>query len=121
MARAKVVLDHAGMKALLNDLGVRADLTSRMGPVLAAAQAGAPVESGDYKASIHLVQATTDRAVVRVVADVSYAMSVEASTGNLARALDGSGGAALLNYTTKSGKKRKATQAQIDNWTRGHR
>lgn len=93
MARAKVVLDSAGMKDLLNDPAVRAELTRRAGPVLAAAQLGAPVVSGDYKASIHLVQATTDRAVVRVVADVSYAMSVEANTGNLARALDSAGGA----------------------------
>src|SRR5450756_1060915 len=100
MAKAKVVLSRAGMKALLNDPGVRADLTRRMAPVLAAAQSGAPVVSGDYKASIHLVQASTGRAVVRVVSDSPYAMSVEASTGNLARALDGAGGAApLLNLS----------------------
>lgn len=93
MAKEKVVLDSAGMKDLLNDPGVRAELTRRIAPVLAAAQSGAPVVSGDYKASIYVKQATTDRAVVRVVADVSYAMSVEANSGNLARALDSAGGA----------------------------
>ena len=93
MARAKVVLDHAGMKALLNDLGVRAELTRRMGPVLAAARASAPVDTGAYKASIDLVQATTDRAVVRVVATDWKAPLVEANTGNLAWSLDAAGGA----------------------------
>jgi len=92
MARAKVVLDHAGMKALLNDLGVRAELTRRMGPVLAAARASAPVDTGAYKASIDLVQATTDRAVVRVVATDWKAALVESRTGNLARSLDAAGG-----------------------------
>ena len=92
MARAKVVLDHAGMKSLLNDLGVRAELTRRMGPVLAAARASAPVDTGAYKASIDLVQATTDRAVVRVVATDWKAALVESRTGNLARSLDAAGG-----------------------------
>lgn len=93
MARAKVVLDKAGMKALLNDPGVRADLTRRMGPVLAAAQASAPVASGEHKASIHMEQATTDRAVVRVVADSDHSLAVESKTGNLAKALNAAGGA----------------------------
>ena len=92
MARAKVVLDHAGMKALLNDPGVRAELTRRMGPALAAARASAPVDTGAYKASIALVQATTDRAVVRVVATDWKAALVESRTGNLARSLDAAGG-----------------------------
>lgn len=93
MARAKVVLNRAGMKALLNDPSVRAELTRRVGPVLAAAQASAPVASGAHKASIHMEQATTDRAVVRVVADSDHSLVVEANTGNLARALDSAGGA----------------------------
>lgn len=90
---ARVVLDHGGMKALLNDPGVRADLTRRAASVLAAAQASAPVASGAYRASLRIVQATTDRAVVRVASDVSYSFVVEAKTGNLARSLDAAGGA----------------------------
>jgi len=93
MARAKVALNSAGMKALLNDPGVRAELTRRMGPVLAAAQAGAPVDTGEYKASIKIEQATTSRAVVRVVATDWKSHIIEANTGNLARALDSAGGA----------------------------
>lgn len=93
MARAKVRLNSAGMKALLNDPGVRADLTRRMGPVLSQAISSAPVgATGEHKDSIHMEQATTDRAVVRVVADSDHSLAVEARTGNLARALDAAGG-----------------------------
>lgn len=93
MARPRVRLDRGGVKALLNDAGVRADLTRRMAAVESAAKASAPVESGAYRDSIHIEQATTGRAVVRVVADVPYALLLEARTGNLARALDSAGGA----------------------------
>lgn len=89
----KVKLNRAGMRALLNDDGVRAELTRRMGPVEAAAKASAAVESGAHRDSIHIEQATTDRAVVRVVADSDHSLVVEAKTGNLARALDAAGGA----------------------------
>lgn len=93
MARPRVRLDRIGVKALLNDAGVRSELAHRMYPVEAAAKASAPIESGAYRASIHIEHHTTDRAVVRVVADVAYALAVEARTGNLARALDAAGGA----------------------------
>lgn len=84
----RIKLNHGGMADLLKSAGVRTTLTSHANSVLSAAQASAPVASGDYRASLHLVQATTDRAVVRVASDVDYAMVVEANTGNLARALD---------------------------------
>lgn len=84
----RVTLNHAGMGALLKSDAVRDGLTARAEQALAAAQASAPVESGAYRDSLHLEQDTTDRAVVRVVSDVDYAMVVEANTGNLARALD---------------------------------
>lgn len=92
MARTKVKLLTRGMRALLNDGGVRDELTRRMGPVLATAQSNAPVDTGEYKASLRIIQATTDRAVVRVGSVDDKAMSVEARTGNLARALDSAGG-----------------------------
>ena len=95
MARA-ADLNHAEMGRLLRAegeyAGVRTELTRRMGPVLAAARASAPVDTGAYKASIDLVQATTDRAVVRVVATDWKAALVESRTGNLARSLDAAGG-----------------------------
>lgn len=51
------------------------------------AKASAPVDSGAYRDSIHIETVHTDRMVKRVVADVPYAMAVEADTGNLARSL----------------------------------
>lgn len=83
----KVKLNSAGVLALLNDPGVRADLAAHADRVLAAALASAPVDTGAYKASIHRESATTDRAVERVVASDRKAPIVESRTGNLARAL----------------------------------
>lgn len=93
MARAKVKLNRAGMRELLKSDGVRDELTRRMGPVLAAAKASAPVKSGAHRNSLHIVQATTDRVVVRVVADSDHSLAVEATTGHMARALDQAAGA----------------------------
>lgn len=84
----RITLNSSGMKALLNSGEVRAMLTEKARPVLAAAQADPHDASGAYEASLHLEQATTDRAVVRVVADVPYSHVLEANYGILARALD---------------------------------
>lgn len=88
MTSIKVTLDHGGMAALLKSGEVRSELTSRAERVLSAARSSAPVATGEYQASLHIEQATTDRAVVRVVAGTDHAWIVEAKTGNLARALD---------------------------------
>ena len=82
----------APFEQILKSDEVRAFITERAERVLAAAQSSAPVASGTYRASLHIEQDTTDRAVARVVADVPYAMVVEADTGNLARAIDAAGG-----------------------------
>lgn len=82
-------LISGGMRELLNDPGVRGALTTLAGPVLARAQAGAPVDSGEYRASLRIIQATTDRAVVRVGSDDDKALVIEARTGNLARSVGG--------------------------------
>jgi len=87
MARPKVTLNHSGVESLLGAPGVRAACREEAEKVAAAARASAPVKTGAYRDSIHVVSDTTDRAVERVVADVPYAMIVEANTGNLARAL----------------------------------
>lgn len=84
----RVKLNSRGVQALLESAETRALLTAKAGPVLAAAQADPHDDSGAYEASLHLEQDTTDRAVVRVVADVPYAMVLEANYGILARALD---------------------------------
>lgn len=87
MADIKLRLISSGMRALLNDSAVRAHLTRLAGPVLARAQAGAPIETGRYRSSLRIMQATTDRAVVRVGSDDPDAMIIEARTGNLARSI----------------------------------
>lgn len=84
----KVTLKSSGMAALLKSGEVRSELTKRAEAVLAAAQASAPVETGAYKAGLHIEQATTDRAVVRVAGSTDHDWVVEANAGNLARALD---------------------------------
>ena len=84
----RIKLNSAGFAALLNSASVRADLTDRASRVLSAARSSAPVVSGEYRDSLHVEQATTDRAVVRIVAGADYGYVVEANTGNLARALD---------------------------------
>lgn len=92
MARTKVRLSSRGIQNLLRSAGVRRDLTRRADRVLLQARATAPEDTGAYRASLHIEQATTDRAVVRVASDLHYAAGVEAHTGTLARALDAAGG-----------------------------
>lgn len=89
MAAKKMKLNGPGVRELLLSGGVRRDLYQRGQAMLAAARANAPRVSGDYANSLRLEQSSkSDRAVVRVVAGVSYGHAVEADTGNLARALD---------------------------------
>lgn len=90
MAKVKVKLSSSGVSALLNDPGVRADMLARAERVAATARAGAPVDSGGYQASMSAWSDTTDRAVGRAGSSARHAPVVEASTGNLVRAL-GSG------------------------------
>lgn len=84
----KVTLDHGGMRGLLLSGEVRSELTKRAESVLSAAKDSAPVETGAYRDGLHIEQATTDRAVVRVAGSTDHDWIVEATTGNLARALD---------------------------------
>lgn len=56
--------------------------------VLQEARATAPVDSGDYKAGLHIEKGQSRyRTVYRVVGDDWKTLLVEAWTGNLARAL----------------------------------
>lgn len=89
MANARVKLNHRGIQEYLDGKhGVEAVLEDEARKRLERAKATAPVDSGAYRDSIHIETDHTDRMVKRVVADVDYAMAVEADTGNLARALD---------------------------------
>lgn len=87
MPKAVVVLNTAGVKALLNSPEIRGELQRRAEAVEAEAKESAPLESGEHRDSIHIEHATTDRAVVRVVADSDHSLWVEARTGHLARSL----------------------------------
>jgi hypothetical protein len=88
MARTTVKLNHSGVESVLKSSKVRAELTRRAERVLEAAKAAAPVATGAYRDGLHIVQATTDRAVTRVAGSSDHDFVVEADTGNLARALD---------------------------------
>jgi hypothetical protein len=90
MAR-KVKLNHKGMEALLKSPEVRAELTRRALPVLAAAKADSHDDTGAYEAGLYIEQHTTDRAVVRVVSGDRKGHILEAKYGILARALDSAG------------------------------
>ncbi len=88
---ANFKLNHAGMREELNTPEVRAELTRRAAAVLAAAQADPHDDTGAYEAGLHIVQATTDRAVVRVVSGDWKGAILEAEYGILGRALGAAG------------------------------
>lgn len=90
----QVRLNRRGMAELLKSAGVKDELHRRAERAAAAARASAPVGTGAYRDSITVEDRVhPSRAVSRVVADVPYALAVEAKTGNLARSLDAAGGA----------------------------
>lgn len=67
--------------------GVEALLDEAASEAASRAQAAAPILSGAYRNSIRVETTRTDRMVKRVVADVPYAMVVEANAGTLGSAL----------------------------------
>lgn len=92
MANVRVTMNHGPSTDFLKTAEVRGILREVAAPVAARARATAPVDSGSYRDSIEVVDATTDRAIVRVVAKAPHSHIVEARTGNLARALGSEGG-----------------------------
>jgi len=88
MAKPRVVLNSAGVKKLLNSDGIKRELRRLGERVEAAARNNAPVDTGKYRDSITLIDDTTDRVVVRIVAEDEKALLVESWSGNLAKALD---------------------------------
>ena len=87
MARVKV--NYGGpFSEILNSSRVRALLTEKAGNVLAAAKADPHDDTFDYENGLHVEQATTDRAVVRVVSGDFKGHILEANYGILSRALD---------------------------------
>lgn len=92
MARSTIRLKSAGIKQLLNSPEVRAMLTEKAQPVLAAAIADPHDDTGAYEDGLKIQQATTDRAVVRVIATDRKSHIIESRYGILSRALDAAGG-----------------------------
>lgn len=93
MATTRVTFNSKAAEELLKSSEVRRMLRQRAEAVAARARASAPVgDTGDYRNSIAVESATTDRAVERVVARDRKALIIESKTGNLARALGAEGG-----------------------------
>lgn len=92
MARdVRVEVDQAAVEALLKSSAINADMTRRGEKVLDEAARNAPVDTGAYKAGLHLEQ-DTETGGVRVAGNTDHDWYVEADTGNLARALDAAAG-----------------------------
>jgi len=88
VASTRIKLNSAGIQSYLDGGGgVDAMLQAEAETRAERARANAPVASGAYRDSIHVETDHTDRMVKRVVADVPYAMVVEANTGTMARSL----------------------------------
>lgn len=89
---ATVKINHREFERLLRAegpyAGIRTMLTEKIRPVLAAAKADPHDDTGDYERGLHIEQATTDRAVVRVVSGDWKGHILEAKYGILSRALD---------------------------------
>lgn len=93
MARARVVLNHRGLRSLLSHPGVVADLQRRGEAVAARARSTAPVQTGAYRDGITVwVEEHPSRTVVKIGSSAPHAAVVEADAGSLSAALDAAGG-----------------------------
>lgn len=88
----RVVMNNAGAREVLTSPEVREMLRQRAQAIAARARSTAPFDTGDYERGIGVEDATTDRAVVRVVAKDRKSLIIESKTGNLVRALGAEGG-----------------------------
>lgn len=76
----------------------------------------------DYVDSLEVRPFFSDRVIGQVGAGPGIGTAVEAKRGTLARALATlTGGSMPVQYTTRDGRTRFATQAQVDNWSRRRR
>jgi len=100
-----------------------------LGPkIVSAAQRTVPVDTHNLQESIEFSSGIEGDVVRMIVGtDVEYGLYVEEGTSRMAAqpwlrpAVLQGGGSQMVSYTTKAGNTRKATQAQVDNWTRGSR
>lgn len=89
MARAKIHIDFDEMffDRTLNSPAVRGLVDQAAYQALGEAKATAPVDSGEYRDSLHIEHVMhAHRQTAVVAADVPYALDVEARHGTLTRA-----------------------------------
>lgn len=87
MVRRDVSLNSSGMRKLLLSDQIRPPLREVAERIASEARRTAPVDTGAYRDGIDVEDATTDRAVARVVSRDRKTPIVEAKTGNLKRAM----------------------------------
>jgi len=92
MARTRVTLTSAGVRALLRSEETRQMLRAKATPVLARAQANAPFDAENttrphFRDSFVIVDDTTDRAVVRIASTDPKGAFKEAKSRTMTRAL----------------------------------
>ena len=126
---SRVKLNHAGIAAALKSGEMHAAVQAEAEKVKANVEAqgitvgGFAGDRGEIPLPVEVSMSTTDRAHANVSLAHPAGASVQAKHGALTKAAGQAGlkVTEVLYYTTKSGKTRRATQAQIDNWTRGSR
>lgn len=92
MAKTRIKPNSGGIKDVLTSSAMQAAVQEAADEIASRAKASAPVDSGEYRNSIDTeAGASTDRAVVYVVAGAEHSLVVEAKTGNLLRAASGGG------------------------------
>lgn len=92
MTTVRLEMNKQGIAELLRSEGVARAVRAPAEKVGARARSSAPVETGDYRDSIHVEdEVHRDRVVARVYADSDHAAAVESRTRNLGRALAGGG------------------------------
>ncbi|MGW9345591.1 HK97 gp10 family phage protein [Streptomyces albidoflavus] len=83
-----VVFNPQFFETVLRQPGVEQIVDAAGGRALAAAQASAPVDSGDYRDGLHIEHHESRyRRATRVVGSDPKTLLIEAKTGNLARAV----------------------------------
>lgn len=89
MAGLRIKLNSRDFERFLKSDDVRPSLREVAEGWASTARRTAPVDTGEYRDSIKVVEDTTDRAVARVVTTAPHGLIVEARTGNLKRAMGG--------------------------------
>ena len=80
MADITVEIDEEAVRSLATSGEVQADLHGRMGQVAILAQATAPVDTGEYRSKIHVVEGCDADGTVHVDADAAHSIYVELGT-----------------------------------------